>query len=70
MKKSIKNYEELYEITEDGKVIILPKIKRNRYGLYKTKQKETYGYKNKKGYMVVNLVSNKKKHKEKKCYDT
>lgn len=65
MKKSIKNYEELYEITEDGKVIILPRIKRNRYGLYKTKQKETYGYKNKKGYMVVNLVSNKKNTKRK-----
>lgn len=65
MKKPIKNYEGLYEITDDGKIICLPRIKHNKYVSFKTKSHETYGYKNKKGYMVINLTSNNKEIKKK-----
>jgi hypothetical protein len=65
MKKPIKNYENLYEITDEGKIICLPRTKYNKYGSFKTKYHETYGYKNKKGYMVINLTSDDKNIKRK-----
>ena len=64
MKKPIKNYENLYEITEDGKIICLPRKKKNINGSFITKQYETFGHKNSKGYMVINLTSDDKNIKK------
>ena len=65
MKKPIKNYENLYEITEDGKIICLPRKKKNINGSFITKQYETFGHKNSKGYMLINLTSDDKNIKKK-----
>ena len=45
MRKPIKNFEGIYEISDDGYVITLKKDK------YVKKERQTKGYKNKKGYL-------------------
>ena len=65
MKRPIKNYENLYEITDNGKVICLPRKKKNINGYFITNYYETFGHKNSKGYMVINLTSDNKNIKKK-----
>ena len=49
MRKPIKNFEGIYEITDDGYVVTLKR------GKYVKKERQTKGYKNKKGYLLFDF---------------
>lgn len=55
MKKPIKGFESLYEITDKGEIISLPREKPTPTSKYISKMKISKGYKNKKGYLVFDF---------------
>lgn len=58
--KDIKGYEELYQVSNLGKIKSLPRIKQNGTGCYYTKEKILKPRKDKNGYHTVILWKDKK----------
>ena len=68
MKKkiNIEGFENLYEITDQGEVVCLPRLVSTPTCKYMSKEKKTKGFKNSHGYMSFDLckrVDGKKKRK-------
>lgn len=55
MKKPIKGFEGLYEITDKGEVITLPRKLTTPTTTYMYKGSKSFGYKTKKGYLVFDF---------------
>lgn len=55
MRKPIKGFENLYEITSNGEVISLPRKKCTPTTEYMSKEKISKGYKTSKGYLVFDF---------------
>ena len=55
MRKPIKGFEGLYEISDNGEVITLPRILSTPTSKYMLKERKTKGYKTHKGYLTFDF---------------
>lgn len=63
MRKPVKEFEEFYEVDEEGNIYSLPRLMKTPTTQYLSKEKILKPYFNKKGYLIVDL----RKDKIRKC---
>ena len=59
--RDVKNYEGIYQVSNFGRVKVLPRLRNGRNCTYLSKEKILSAGDNGNGYMFVNLTKNKRR---------